>query len=495
MWLIYYNNRIQKFTSSGGFITKWGTYGTGNGQFNYPIGVAVDSTGNVYVADSGNDRIQKFTSNGIFLTKWGTYSEPTGVAVDSAGNVYIAEALKYRIQVFRPIGTGTPSTLYVTTTGDDVIGDGTQTKPWQTIQHAIDQAHDGDTIKVSAGTYEENLVIDGKRITLQGESRDTTIIQVYSGFAAITISNVIDGKISGFTIDLMIAPKYAGIYAENAVFEISNNIIELNGVGISLYNSSPRIFSNIIRNNDLLCIEIYDNSNPLIGGNLNNANDIYGNTAFAILNETTNTIQATHNYWGTVNETEIQSMLSGNVNYKPWTNAGHTEEITTNQPPNQPTNISPTGTGVTLTPTLQSSLFSDPDTGDIHFASQWQVTKTSGDYSILIFDSGIVTDNLTCPPEFNIPSGVLAESTTYYWHVKHQDNHGAWSEWSVETSFTTTVTTGTISGKVTDSSTGNVDKRCKNFIRRIYYHYGFGWKLYLNRINGNILGHGFGSWV
>src|SRR6185369_13103021 len=42
------------------YLTQWGTFGSGDGQFNYPQGVAVDATGNVYVADSRNDRIQKF---------------------------------------------------------------------------------------------------------------------------------------------------------------------------------------------------------------------------------------------------------------------------------------------------------------------------------------------------------------------------------------------------------------------------------------------------
>ena len=47
------------------FVIEWGTNGNGDGQFIYPTGVAVDSSGNVYVADTGNHRIQKFKSNGV----------------------------------------------------------------------------------------------------------------------------------------------------------------------------------------------------------------------------------------------------------------------------------------------------------------------------------------------------------------------------------------------------------------------------------------------
>jgi len=54
------NHRIQKFTSEGVFITKWGSNGTGDGQFNNPTGVAVDSVGNIYVVDRNNHRTQKF---------------------------------------------------------------------------------------------------------------------------------------------------------------------------------------------------------------------------------------------------------------------------------------------------------------------------------------------------------------------------------------------------------------------------------------------------
>jgi len=55
-----YNHRMQKFDSDGNFLTMWGSSGVGEGQFYYPSGVAVDSAGNVYVADTYNHRIQKF---------------------------------------------------------------------------------------------------------------------------------------------------------------------------------------------------------------------------------------------------------------------------------------------------------------------------------------------------------------------------------------------------------------------------------------------------
>ena len=54
------NSRIQKFDSSGNFITKWGEFGSGDGQLNRPNGIAVGSSGDIYVIDSVNNRVQKF---------------------------------------------------------------------------------------------------------------------------------------------------------------------------------------------------------------------------------------------------------------------------------------------------------------------------------------------------------------------------------------------------------------------------------------------------
>ncbi|GAF84493.1 unnamed protein product, partial [marine sediment metagenome] len=60
------------------FVLKWGSEGSGDGQFDGISGVAVDSSGNVYVADNENHRIQKFTSDGAFLIKWGSQGSGDG---------------------------------------------------------------------------------------------------------------------------------------------------------------------------------------------------------------------------------------------------------------------------------------------------------------------------------------------------------------------------------------------------------------------------------
>jgi DNA-binding beta-propeller fold protein YncE len=91
------------------FVRKWGTSGTGDGQFDGPWSVAVAPDGSVYVVDRNNHRIQKFTSEGVFVTKWGTVAEgtgdgefghPNGVAVAPDGSIYVADVSNYRIQKF-----------------------------------------------------------------------------------------------------------------------------------------------------------------------------------------------------------------------------------------------------------------------------------------------------------------------------------------------------------------------------------------------------------
>jgi sugar lactone lactonase YvrE len=69
----------------------FGSFGTGNDNFNFPQQVAVDSSGNVYIADYNNGRLKKHNSSGTYVGSITGLSTPTGVAVDSSGNIYTLE--------------------------------------------------------------------------------------------------------------------------------------------------------------------------------------------------------------------------------------------------------------------------------------------------------------------------------------------------------------------------------------------------------------------
>lgn len=112
------NNRVQKFSPTGTPLHQWGTLGSGPGQFNTPVGIAVDRHGDIFVSDVANHRIQKLSPIGQSLTQWHTVGTGTGEAnteigydlvLDAAGNVYLSEPHPFgpgndRLQKFSPEG-------------------------------------------------------------------------------------------------------------------------------------------------------------------------------------------------------------------------------------------------------------------------------------------------------------------------------------------------------------------------------------------------------
>jgi sugar lactone lactonase YvrE len=96
-------NRVQKFTNTGTVLLQFGTGGAANGGLVSPSGVAVDSVGNIYVSDSSEDtnRVSKYNSSGAFLHTVGSaLIAPGGVAVDSSDNIYILDSQNHRVRKY-----------------------------------------------------------------------------------------------------------------------------------------------------------------------------------------------------------------------------------------------------------------------------------------------------------------------------------------------------------------------------------------------------------
>ena len=152
------NQRIDEFSAAGAFVKAYGwgvsngasqfetctstcqigLAGGGAGQFYAPIGVATDSSGDVYVADQANNRIDEFSAAGSFIKAYGwgvsdgasqfetctstcfgglsgggagSFNYPHGVATDSSGDVYVADSADWRIEEFSAGGAPPPSAL------------------------------------------------------------------------------------------------------------------------------------------------------------------------------------------------------------------------------------------------------------------------------------------------------------------------------------------------------------------------------------------------
>lgn len=105
------NDQILLYSSSGTYIGRFGSPGSGPGQFRGLTAVADDTHGYLYAVDSGNDRIEKFTANGDFVRSFGgpgnapdELRDPRGVAIDPRGNVLVADTGHDRIVKFDPLG-------------------------------------------------------------------------------------------------------------------------------------------------------------------------------------------------------------------------------------------------------------------------------------------------------------------------------------------------------------------------------------------------------
>jgi len=102
------NGRIEKFSATGTFISTMGTKGVGNGQLGAPNGIAIDGSGNIYVADAGNHRVEKLTPDGKLIAEWkgsepGFYG-PRRIAIGPDGSVYVVDQGHSRIAKLSPDG-------------------------------------------------------------------------------------------------------------------------------------------------------------------------------------------------------------------------------------------------------------------------------------------------------------------------------------------------------------------------------------------------------
>jgi len=102
------NSRVTELDASGKVLREFGSKGNGTGQFEHPDTVDVDSTGRVWVGDEGNDRIEVFSADsGAYIAQFGakgtaagqfSFAFPMGVASDGKGHLWVSDAKNNRVQ-------------------------------------------------------------------------------------------------------------------------------------------------------------------------------------------------------------------------------------------------------------------------------------------------------------------------------------------------------------------------------------------------------------
>ena len=229
-----YNNRIRKVTSSGIISTLAGN-GTGGysgdggaattGALNYPTGVAIDSSGNVYIADFNNHRIRKVNVSGFISTVAGNgtsgyfgdggdpfYAKlnyPFGVATDRRGNIYISDRSNNRIRV---INSGGIITTVAGNGSTGYTGDGAATATGLNSPGGLAIDVSGNILIADAGNnlvrklYSNNQITGvfnvclGTTTTLSISTTGGTWISSNTAIATIGSTGVVSGVAAGTAI-------------------------------------------------------------------------------------------------------------------------------------------------------------------------------------------------------------------------------------------------------------------------------------------------------
>ena len=219
------NHAIRKITSSGVVTTLAGSGSSGfaNGQgvgatFAQPQGVAVDGYGNVYVADSDNNRIRKITSSGAVTTLAGSgsasfadgqgtsasFNYPMGIAISTSGNLYVADTYNHAIRKVTPDGVVTT----VVGTGSSGFSDGRGTaailnSPYAVTLDTLGNIYFVGSNRVRKITFptdsaDSTTSSSTTTTTTRGSTSTSTTSTSTTGAAASTATKVSSGQGLGF---------------------------------------------------------------------------------------------------------------------------------------------------------------------------------------------------------------------------------------------------------------------------------------------------------
>ena len=104
-------NQVNVYDQDGNFQTSWSALESDDGAEHGTANIAIDASDNVYVTDGRSHEVRKFASDGRFIASWGgrgtengQFNAPWGITIDQAGNVYVADHRNHRVQKFTADG-------------------------------------------------------------------------------------------------------------------------------------------------------------------------------------------------------------------------------------------------------------------------------------------------------------------------------------------------------------------------------------------------------
>ena len=178
-------------------------------------------------------------------------------------------------------------TIHVSPTGNDNTGNGTESKPYLTIQKGIDQARNGDIVLVDDGIYSGGMNFNGKAITVKSKNgSENCIIDCNNSSIGFTFDSWEgpDSVVDGFTIKNGTTGIYCNGEEDSCSPTISNNVITGNSNGIVCLEASPLIIGNFITKNNGWGISIHSHSEPMIINNVISDNTAeYGGGIYSFL--------------------------------------------------------------------------------------------------------------------------------------------------------------------------------------------------------------------
>jgi DNA-binding beta-propeller fold protein YncE len=187
------SHTIFVYDNMGVYVRSFGSLGTGNGQLSTPHSVTIDLTGNIIVSNWSSNNIQVFSNSGTFIRSIGSYgtgdgqlNTPTGVVVDGTGNIIVAEYSNNRVQVFSSTGT------FIRKFGSSGTGDGQFSFPYGIAVRqngnilVVDRGNSRVQEFSSTGTYISKKIFSGQNPSdVAVDKNDNIVVSTAEGIIYI----------------------------------------------------------------------------------------------------------------------------------------------------------------------------------------------------------------------------------------------------------------------------------------------------------------------